>query len=439
MDITFENDDSRPVVEVTPGYSVEKGKRSETDAFQIERPHENRKPVSMKPKKRKKVSWPDLEAPPSQQNSRDVFETLNTFANPDKKLATSKPHPSESESEDQDVDDIDLQRDEMESEEEEEMDEDADYITTDSPRHYQPQHPDTPGPGYTSIDDERSDILCKLERMRKRGFKNLRQFGLNSNLSEMRAELQRVTKEIELEASIKFQRKMLIALVSGIELANKKFNPLDLYLDGFSEHTMENINDFTSIFEQLFFKYRSSVSTPPEIQLLLTLGGSAFMFHLSNTFFKQGGAASVMQNQEMMKQMAKAMQQQQQQNQEQQNQNQSQEDPPRREIRGPDFDLFGGGKPSMPPPVVPPFNYPVSTRQPSTVITEADVPEKEDNEAEDRLSDIISDLDSVPDDLSLSGGDDRKPVDEEKTVNVPSVVKKKGRKKTDPAKNVMVL
>ena len=49
---------------------------------------------------------------------------------------------------------------------------------------------------------------------------------------------------IEVDQSIKFQRRMLVACVSGIEFLNKKFDPFDLELDGWSENVMENQEDY---------------------------------------------------------------------------------------------------------------------------------------------------------------------------------------------------
>ena len=48
----------------------------------------------------------------------------------------------------------------------------------------------------------------------------------------------------------------------------------------------ENVNEYDDIFEELHEKYKSTGKVSPEIKLLLTLGGSAFMFHLTTNIFK---------------------------------------------------------------------------------------------------------------------------------------------------------
>ena len=78
-----------------------------------------------------------------------------------------------------------------------------------------------------------------------------------------------------------------MAAVSGAEFLNSKFDPFDIKLDGWSESVNENIEDFDEVFEQLYEKYGGGGGEiAPELKLLMMLGGSAFMFHLSNTMFK---------------------------------------------------------------------------------------------------------------------------------------------------------
>ena len=100
-----------------------------------------------------------------------------------------------------------------------------------------------------------------------------------------------------------------MAAVSGAEFLNSKFDPFDIKLDGWSESVNENIEDFDEVFEQLYEKYGGGGEIAPELKLLMMLGGSAFMFHLSNTMFKSSipNMNDIMkQNPDLMKQFAKA-------------------------------------------------------------------------------------------------------------------------------------
>ena len=95
---------------------------------------------------------------------------------------------------------------------------------------------------------------------------------------------------------------------------NNKFDPFDLKLDGWSEGIHENIDDYNEVFGELFEKYKTSSKMPPEVKLIMMVGGSAAMVHLTNTMFKSslpGMEDMLKQNPEMMKQFATAAQQQQ--------------------------------------------------------------------------------------------------------------------------------
>ena len=102
---------------------------------------------------------------------------------------------------------------------------------------------------------------------------------------------------------------MLVALVTAVEFLNTKFDPLDVKLEGWSESIHENINDYDDVFEELHEKYKSKAQMAPELKLLFMLGGSGFMFHLTNTMFKSSlpGMGDIMkQNPDLMKQFAQA-------------------------------------------------------------------------------------------------------------------------------------
>jgi len=162
---------------------------------------------------------------------------------------------------------------------------------------------------FEEIQEEKFKLLCLLERMEKRGIKTHKKFGMSSNYDEMKHEYDRLSSQKELDQSVKFQRKMIIAAVTAIEFLNTKFDPFDAKLDGWSESVHEGVNDYDDIFEELHEKYKSKSSMAPELRLLLTLGGSAFMFHLTNTMFKSSlpGMDDVMrQNPDLMKQFASA-------------------------------------------------------------------------------------------------------------------------------------
>ena len=156
---------------------------------------------------------------------------------------------------------------------------------------------------------KKQEILFKLEKMRRLGVAGIKKFNMSNKLSNMQDELDRVKYERELESSIKFQRKCLMAMVTGTELLNNKFDFLDLKLDGWSEQVHDNIDEYNEVFEELHEKYRTKMKMSPEIKLLFMLGGGAFMYHLTNSMFKNSipGMEDIMkQNPDLMKQFASA-------------------------------------------------------------------------------------------------------------------------------------
>lgn len=203
---------------------------------------------------------------PKQQSSRnksslndDMFEM---FTNPDKKL------------DEQSVDEESYAEEPEEHEEHQPDEMDNEDVEEDAP-----------SPGYNSIDEEKQDLLYKFYRLQTKGVPLPHKFNMHSSIHEMRREFERIKRDGEVNASIKFSRRMLMACVTGIEFMNKRYDPFDIKLEGWSESVMENVEDYDNVFERLHDKYKTKVQMAPEIELLLSLAGSAFMFHLTNSMF----------------------------------------------------------------------------------------------------------------------------------------------------------
>jgi len=159
----------------------------------------------------------------------------------------------------------------------------------------------------------KQDLLIKIQALEKKGFEFSKKFNMTSNYDEMVFEYEKIKKFIESQAAIKFSRRCLMACVTGIEFLNKRFDPFHVKLDGWSENVMESVDDYDNIFEKLHEKYSRKAEIAPEIELLLTLGGSAFMFHLTNSLLKGPGSftggAIAQNNPNFMASMMKTMSQ----------------------------------------------------------------------------------------------------------------------------------
>lgn len=235
-----------------------------------------------------------------------------------------------------------------------------------------------PSHGFSSIDDEKADLLNKLTRLEKKGFAVNKRLNAYSNIQELRTEYKRITYSIDVEQSIRFSRRMLVACVTGLEFLNKRYNPFEIALEGWSESVMENMDDYDGVFEELYAKYKTKMNVAPEVKLIMMLGGSAMMFHLTNSMFKAAIPNMndvVKQNPDLVKSMMSAVQNTARQPSSSPTEPVVNPETGRREMNGPGFDissLMGGI--TMPPP--PPMN--------------TSLPPVQEIEEDDDLSDIVS-------------------------------------------------
>ena len=164
---------------------------------------------------------------------------------------------------------------------------------------------------YMSPEEEsqkKMEGVTMLERMDRKGIGGNKMTVANS-LEEINAELARRKDSKGLETSMRFQRSMLTTVTSGMEFLNSRYDPLGVNLDGWSEQINENIEDYDEIFEELYDKYKDKSKVAPEVRLILSLGLSAAMCHVTNTMFKSrmpGMDDILRKNPELARQMAKA-------------------------------------------------------------------------------------------------------------------------------------
>jgi len=79
---------------------------------------------------------------------------------------------------------------------------------------------------------EKFKILQKLEELEGKGIRLTKKYTMESSLFEMKGEYETHVEEREKKNSIKFQQKLLMTAITGIEFLNNKFDPFDLKLDG---------------------------------------------------------------------------------------------------------------------------------------------------------------------------------------------------------------
>lgn len=328
---------------------------------------------------------------PMRPRAMEHQEEIDAFVNPNKQNEPTYPQ-----YDDDDVDvDVDLNDD----------DDDGGY----GGGYDQPQ--EEPSKGYSSIDAEKMDILNKLARLERKGFNVNKRLNAYSPVEDLRNEYKRITYTIDVDQSIKFSRRALVATVTGLEFLNKRYNPFELQLEGWSESIMENLDDYDGVFEELHVKYGEKMQVAPEVKLLMMVGGSAMMFHLTNSMFK----AAVPNLQDVLKQNPGLQQSMVAAVQNAVPRSQAPSAPPPTggsyEMQGPGIDISSlMGNIMMPPP--PPMNStPVPVREPTPDI-------------EDDISDIVTE-EFLAEDTADPEDSDVKEV----SVQEKPAPKKRGRKK----------
>lgn len=160
------------------------------------------------------------------------------------------------------------------------------------------------------LEKRKRELLVKLLALENKGVELTKKFSLRSKYEDIEFEYETQKKALETEAGVKFQQKALMAFVTGLEFMNNKFDPVGAKLDGWSESVMDSIGDYDTVFRKLYEKYSTRAELPPELELLMTLVASGFMFHLTNSFFKSSMPVvnNMMQNNpDIMKNIAEAM------------------------------------------------------------------------------------------------------------------------------------
>lgn len=159
---------------------------------------------------------------------------------------------------------------------------------------------------YEEIQKRKHEILyVEIPKYERKGIRCIKRLTMSSEIDEMEQEVRRMSRQYHLTISVRFQRRMLMACITGVEFLNHRFDPFSIYLDGWSESIMEDVGSYDDVFEELYDKYNQKVSMAPELKLMFMVGGSAFWFHMTNTMFKSA-APGLQQNPEFMAAMRNA-------------------------------------------------------------------------------------------------------------------------------------
>ncbi len=153
---------------------------------------------------------------------------------------------------------------------------DSGYPSSMSSMETGPQSP------YKSLREEREALLLKLFDLRKEG-RDVPDVGFHTDIHELRFTYKRLEDEATTETGTGLAKHALILGVGMLEMLNEQYNPFDLHLKHLSHDVMAAQKDLEPILKKLVQKYKTSMTAPPELSLvvaLLTIGAGT---HIRNT------------------------------------------------------------------------------------------------------------------------------------------------------------
>lgn len=149
------------------------------------------------------------------------------------------------------------------------------------PRMDSEQVPSIPKP---NIRNEQIKYWKKISALKKRGIELSKDYGPDSAPEEMKYEYDSIIESQKREASVKFQQNTFTTFVTGLQWAATNWGLANL--DGLSDQIAENICDYDEIFEELHEKFGRGGEQHPVVQLIMRLGGSMLMVHMTNQILK---------------------------------------------------------------------------------------------------------------------------------------------------------
>lgn len=161
-----------------------------------------------------------------------------------------------------------------------------DYLDTPGFDEDQDQKPDDHGMSYEEIEREKAIYLSKLNRLLTNPNVSGRHLNSAHSLGEIKAEVFRIQKDIEVLNGLNYSKQGLMFCVNTLEMLSKGFTE---NLDGWSQVMMNDINNhnYDQVLEELYEKYSKHVTAGPEVRLIFMIASSAFMFSLQKALVEK--------------------------------------------------------------------------------------------------------------------------------------------------------
>lgn len=141
------------------------------------------------------------------------------------------------------------------------------------------------------------DLHCKLKELRSIHNIPVKEFDIDADPDIMQKEYDIHVQTARKQKKIKFYRSVLFNVISGVEMANEKFDPFKLKLDDWSKQIATNIEDYDEVFGEIYEQYgHIGLGSSPWLKLLFMIAFSGVTYHMSKQFFGSDDMNSALKN-----------------------------------------------------------------------------------------------------------------------------------------------
>jgi hypothetical protein len=148
-----------------------------------------------------------------------------------------------------------------------------------------PREPEKPQKKkFENADQEKLYYLKHFREMEREGYDfGEEKFSMRNSLDELKMEYLVRTEHASKKSSIRRYKSMIMTGVTGLEMLNKRFNPVGLDMDGFSTHLYQNdLESFDEPLRKIQEKYKDTEDyMSPEVELISTFFMCAFEFYMA--------------------------------------------------------------------------------------------------------------------------------------------------------------
>lgn len=159
------------------------------------------------------------------------------------------------------------------------------------------------GLSYEEMEKEKANYLSKLSRLSQNPQLTCRKLTYMNSLEEIKAEVYRCEKDLEIIQGVQLYRNGLVFLSSGMEFGLDKGMGWNT-MNGWSHVVTKDVNNnnYDKVLEEIYEIWGGAGVMRPEFKLVMMLGSSAFNFHLQKLM-----AEKAMSNPSMMASFAQKM------------------------------------------------------------------------------------------------------------------------------------